>query len=90
MESVIIPAIFGLMGIILGVILNEVFRRKNRIEGFWSQLKRSIDGTYHHVTAKHLPEYVDEYSFRYNHRNDERPMFQTMLAQVVRHASEVS
>ncbi len=59
----------------------------NRIEGFWSQLKRSIDGTYHHVTAKHLPEYVDEYSFRYNHRNDEEPMFKTMMAQVVRHSS---
>ena len=43
----------------------------NRIEGFWSQLKRSIDGTYHHVTAEHLAEYVDEYSFRYNHREEE-------------------
>lgn len=58
----------------------------NRIEGFWSQLKRSIDGTYHHVTAKHLAEYVDEYSFRYNHRKDERPMFWAMLQQVVDHS----
>ena len=59
----------------------------NRIEGFWSQLKRSIDGTYHHVTAEHLAEYIDEYSFRYNHREDEMPMFKTMLAQVVKHQS---
>jgi len=59
----------------------------NRIEGFWSQLKRSIDGTYHHVTAEHLAEYVDEYSFRYNHREDENPMFKTMLAQVVQASS---
>ncbi len=51
----------------------------NTIEGFWSQLKRSIDGTYHHVIARHLQGYVDEYSFRYNHRNDEQPMFKTML-----------
>jgi len=58
----------------------------NNVEGFWSQLKRSINGTYHHVTAKHMQEYVDEYSFRYNHRNDETPMFWTMLRQVVRHA----
>lgn len=56
----------------------------NRIEGFWSQLKRSIDGTYHHVTAEHLSEYIDEYSFRYNHRNGETPMFKVMLAQVVK------
>jgi len=59
----------------------------NTIEGFWSQLKRSINGTYHHVTVEHLQEYVDEYSFRYSHRNDEQPMFKTMLAQVVKHSS---
>ena len=60
----------------------------NSIEGFWSQLKRSIDGTYHHVTAEHLQEYADEYSFRYSHRNDEEPMFKTMLNQVVKQASD--
>jgi len=60
----------------------------NSVEGFWSQLKRSIDGTYHHVTAKHLQEYADEYSFRYNHRKDEKPMFISMLEQVVQHAFE--
>lgn len=51
----------------------------NNVEGFWSQLKRSIDGTYHHVTAKHLQEYADEYAFRYSHSKDEQPMFKTML-----------
>ena len=59
----------------------------NSIEGFWSQLKRSIDGTYHHVTAEHLQGYVDEYSFRYSHRKDEKPMFWSMLEQVVKNAS---
>jgi transposase len=59
----------------------------NSVEGFWSQLKRSIDGTYHHVTPEHLQEYTDEYSFRYNHRNDEQPMFITMLNQVIKRAS---
>ena len=58
----------------------------NSVEGFWSQLKRSIDGTYHHVTPKHLQEYADEYSFRYNHRKDEQPMFITILEQVIQHA----
>jgi hypothetical protein len=59
----------------------------NSVEGFWSQLKRSIDGTYHHVTPEHLQEYADEYSFRYSHRNDEQAMFATMMQQVVSHAS---
>jgi transposase len=58
----------------------------NSAEGFWSQLKRLINGTYHHVTAEHLPEYIDEYAFRYNHRKDEKPMFKTMLGQVVTHS----
>ena len=59
----------------------------NTMEGFWSQLKRSIDGRYHHITPEHLPDYVNEYSFRYNHREDETPMFWTMLNQVVKHSS---
>lgn len=40
----------------------------NTIEGFWSQVKRSIDGTYHHVSRQHLQNYVNEFSFRYNNR----------------------
>lgn len=40
----------------------------NTIEGFWSQLKRSVNGTHHFISSKHLQKYVDEFSFRYNHR----------------------
>jgi transposase len=47
----------------------------NTIEGFWSLMKRGIGGVYHAVSAKHLQLYVDEYTFRYNHRNDSRDMF---------------
>lgn len=41
----------------------------NTIEGFWSQLKRSIDGTYHCVSPKYLQSYVNEFVFRYNYRD---------------------
>lgn len=41
----------------------------NSIEGFWSQLKRSIKGTYHCVSPKYLQNYVDEFVFRYNYRD---------------------
>lgn len=40
----------------------------NTIEGFWSQLKRSIDGTYHAVSPKYLQQYVNEFAWRYNNR----------------------
>jgi len=40
----------------------------NTIEGVWSQLKRGINGIYHHVSPKHLQRYCDEYGYRYNTR----------------------
>lgn len=54
----------------------------NTIEGFWSLIKNGLRGVYHSVSAKYLQSYLDEYSFRYNHRKDEQPMFLTVLAQV--------
>lgn len=41
----------------------------NRIENFWSHLKRGMHGTYIHVTPKHLNKYVQEFVFRFNNRN---------------------
>jgi hypothetical protein len=40
----------------------------NRLENFWSLLKRSIGGTYVSVEPFHLFRYLDEQSFRYNER----------------------
>jgi transposase len=49
------------------------------IEGVWSLVKRGISGVYHSVSAKHLQSYLDEYAFRYSHRDDARSMFDAML-----------
>lgn len=40
----------------------------NVAEGYFSQLKRSIDGTHHHVTVKHLHRYLAEHDYRYSTR----------------------
>jgi transposase-like protein len=40
----------------------------NHAEGYFSQLKRSIDGTHHHVSIEHLPRYLAEFDFRYSTR----------------------
>lgn len=51
----------------------------NTVEGFWSNTKRGISGVYHHVSAKYLQSYLDEYAFRYNHRKSQTPMFRLFL-----------
>ena len=42
----------------------------NGIENYWSLLKRTYIGTYHYWSDEHLHRYVDEHSFRYNHRTE--------------------
>jgi transposase-like protein len=41
----------------------------NGIESVWAVLKRSITGTYHHVSPEHLQRYLDEATFRLNEGN---------------------
>lgn len=51
----------------------------NTLEGFWSLVKRGISGVYHAVSPDYLQAYIDEYSFRYNHRESRVPMFRLIL-----------
>jgi len=37
----------------------------NRAENYFSQLKRSLNGTHHHVSKTHLDRYLAEFDFRY-------------------------
>lgn len=55
----------------------------NTIESLWSTIKRGIDGVNHSVSPLHLQSYLDSYVFRYNHRKDEQPLFQSLLERVV-------
>lgn len=43
----------------------------NNAEGYFSQLKRSLSGTFHHVSSKHLDRYLAEFDYRYNTRKKE-------------------
>jgi transposase-like protein len=52
----------------------------NTVEGFFGNLKNGIRGTYHSVSSKWLPSYLNEYVWRYNERsNTHRSMFETLL-----------
>jgi hypothetical protein len=40
----------------------------NTVESAFSLLKRGIMGTWHKISAKHLPAYLEEMEFRFNRR----------------------
>ena len=40
----------------------------NTVEGFFSTVKRGLNGIYHAVSKEHLHRYLCEFEFRYNHR----------------------
>jgi transposase-like protein len=42
----------------------------NGIEGVWSLFKRSIVGSYHQVSTKHMDAYLDEFEWRFNQRDN--------------------
>ena len=52
----------------------------NTIENAWSLFKRGLTGMYHHVSAKYLQDYLDEFAFRYSHRYEKEKLFNLVLA----------
>jgi transposase-like protein len=52
------------------------------IESAWSLFKRSIVGSYHQLSAKHLQSYVDEFAFRFNNRENPYLFRDTLIALV--------
>ena len=51
----------------------------NTVEGVWSLFKRSIVGSYHQLSVKHMPAYLDEVSFRFNNRENPHMFRDTLL-----------
>lgn len=42
----------------------------NTVEGFFGQLKRSVNGTYHGISSKYVSFYLNEFVYRFNHRKE--------------------
>lgn len=51
------------------------------VESSFSLFKRSLIGTYHQLSTKHLQRYLTEFSYKHNHRND-GDMFSNTLAKM--------
>ncbi len=58
----------------------------NTVEGFWSLIKRGIGGVYHAVSQEYLQTYLDEYTYRYNRRDQGNLIFHAILAEVSKRA----
>ncbi|MGI8917152.1 MAG: transposase [Pyrinomonadaceae bacterium] len=51
----------------------------NTLENVWSLFKRSVIGSYHQVSAKHLDRYLDKFEFRFNNRHNPYLFRDTLL-----------
>ena len=60
---------------------NKLFLWINTMIG---NVKRSIHGTYHSVSSKHLPRYLGEFNFRFNNRFN----MGSMIEILIEHASK--
>ena len=54
----------------------------NGIEGVWSLFKRSIVGTFHKMSRKHLDRYLEELEWRFNNR-DNSHIFRDTLSRIL-------
>lgn len=59
----------------------------NTIDGFWSHIKRSINGTHKVVSRKHLQEYLDAFVFHRNNGDSDKQRFFSLLETVLRPAT---
>lgn len=66
--------------------LGEYYREDSytqTIESFWSTAKPRMRGTFRHVTDKYLQNYMQEFAWRYSHRNA-TSMFWALMGEVER------
>jgi hypothetical protein len=49
------------------------------MENVWRLFERSIVGSYHQLSVKHVPAYLDEMEFRFNNRDDPCVLRDTLL-----------
>lgn len=59
-----------------------VTHHTNHVESFWKLFKASVRGTHIHVSAKYMQRYLDEFTFRSNHRQIGNAMFDLLIARV--------
>ena len=57
----------------------DVTHHVNTVEGFWRLFKASVRSTHVAISPKHLQRYLDEFTFRANHRDRVNGMFDLLV-----------
>ena len=66
-----------------GQYVTELSSGTNKAENFFSQLKRSIDGTHHSVSKEHMQRYLSEFAFRHgSHELSDTERMMRLMGQV--------
>lgn len=52
----------------------------NNVESFWRLFKKSVASTHIHISQKYAQRYLDEFTFRSNHREKRNAMFDLLIA----------
>ncbi len=56
----------------------------NTIEGFFCHFKTDVRGTHHSVSRRWLGSYLNEWVWKWNHRDDDEAMFRTLILSAAR------
>ncbi len=51
----------------------------NTVEGFFGHFKTDVRGTHHSISTRWLPGYLNEWVWKWNHRDDDQAMFRSLL-----------
>lgn len=60
----------------------DVVHHVNSVEAFWRVFKKSVASIHIHVSGKYMRRYLDEFTFRSNHRQMENAMFDLLIGAV--------
>jgi transposase len=52
----------------------------NTVEGFFGHFKTDVRGTHHSISTRWLGSYINEWVWKWNHRDDDEAMFRQLLS----------
>jgi len=77
LRFLIIPCLPGIGNCHIQGILGDI--HADTVENVWSLFKRSVIGSYHKLSTKHLDAYLNELEWRFNNRDNPYLFRDTLL-----------